>query len=100
VIARLKSLQDGFGDVHDTHVFVGELHQALDDAPIAGGGDVVQALQGLMATLRSRGLQAFEPAAREWIQPGAGAFLGQVKAVCGAIAELGRGEAGKVKGEK
>jgi CHAD domain-containing protein len=87
VIGRLKSLQNAFGDVHDTHLFVAELHQALDQAPI-GGADVVPGIQSLMAELRSRGLQAFKPAAREWIQSGPGEFLSQVHELCDAIARL------------
>jgi CHAD domain-containing protein len=89
VIAALKSLQDAFGDVHDTHLFLAELHQALDQAPIAGDGDVVPGIQGLMARLRSRGLEAFESAARQWIQPRRGTFFEQVNAVSGSIAQLG-----------
>ena len=88
LIARLKSLQDAFGDVHDTHLFVAELHQALDEAPIAG--EVVPGIQGLMARLRARGVEAFGPAAREWSRPGRRAFSGQVSALSGSIARLSR----------
>src|SRR5262249_59165172 len=36
VVERLKTLQDGFGDVHDSQVFAGELSAALPKAEHKG----------------------------------------------------------------
>lgn len=87
VIARLKSLQDALGDVHDAQVFVAELHEPLHQAANAGRADVGPGLHGLIASLGARGRQAFATTRREWLRTGADAFFEQVKALTSAIGE-------------
>lgn len=90
VTDRLKSLQDSFGDVHDAHVFVAELREVLPEAEIAAsnGPDLVPGLLALIASLRARGLQAFEGAAPAWLGDGAASFFRQVETLADAIAGL------------
>lgn len=90
VTERLKALQNAFGDVHDAHLFVAELREALPEAGKAasGGPDLVSGLLALMTSLRARGLQAFEGAGPAWLDDGANAFFGQVDRLADTIAEL------------
>jgi CHAD domain-containing protein len=90
VTDRLKALQDSFGDVHDAHVFVADLREALPEAEVAtsSGPDIVPGLLALIASLRARGIQAFKGAAPAWLEDGAGPFFRQVEALTEAIAGL------------
>jgi CYTH domain-containing protein len=90
VTDRLKTLQDSFGDVHDAHVFVADLREALPEAEVAasGGPDIVPGLLALIASLRARGLQAFQGAAPAWLGDGAEPFFRQVETLADAIAGL------------
>jgi CHAD domain-containing protein/CYTH domain-containing protein len=92
VTDRLKGLQDSLGDVHDAHVFVADLREALPEAEVAasGGPDLVPGLLALIASLRGRGLQAFEGAAPAWLGEGAGPFFRQVETLAETIAGLAR----------
>jgi CHAD domain-containing protein/CYTH domain-containing protein len=90
VIARLKELQDGFGDVHDAHVFEGELWAALADARIAAlaGLELLPGLEALLAALNARGQHAFEHTWSSWIGEAAAPFFQSVSALADELAEL------------
>lgn len=74
VVDRLKSLQDGFGDVHDSHVFLAQLDG--------------QGLEGLRASLRARGRRAYDQAASVWLGRASGEFFRSLEPVAAAVAEL------------
>ena len=104
VIDRLKQLQDQLGDLHDSHVFVTELAQAVEAAALVQARQVTDALRswqgespsdtvdandprpGLLALarrLRDRGRTAFDAVAGAWLDGAADPFFHEV-------AELGR----------
>jgi CHAD domain-containing protein/CYTH domain-containing protein len=89
-VERLKALQDGFGDVHDAHVFAAELRTALPEAEraTATGASFIPGLEALMASLEERGRQAFEQTAREWLGDAAEPFFRKVDALADAVAGL------------
>jgi CHAD domain-containing protein/CYTH domain-containing protein len=89
-VERLKALQDGFGDVHDAHVFEAELREALPDAERAAsiGPGLIPGLEALMASLQARGQQAFDEASREWLGDAAEPFFRKLDALADAIAAL------------
>jgi CHAD domain-containing protein/CYTH domain-containing protein len=91
VIARLKELQDGFGDVHDAHVFEGELWAALADARIAAsaGLELLPGLEALLAALLTRGQRAFELTWSAWVGEAAAPFFQSVAALAEELAGLG-----------
>ena len=90
VTDRLKALQDSFGDVHDAHVFEAELRNARPAAVEAGSGGpgLAPGVEALLASLRARGLQAFEGASPAWLRNRAEPFFRQVDAVADAIEGL------------
>jgi CHAD domain-containing protein/CYTH domain-containing protein len=92
VTDQLKALQDAFGDVHDAHLFMAELREVLPEAERAAstGPDIVPGLMALMASLRARGLQAFEGASAAWLVNRGAPFFHRVNAVADAIAGLAR----------
>jgi CHAD domain-containing protein/CYTH domain-containing protein len=89
-VERLKALQDGFGDVHDAHVFGAELRKALPEAERAAsiGAGFLPGLEALMASLRARGQQAFDQTARDWLGDAAEPFFRKVDALADDIAGL------------
>lgn len=89
-VERLKSLQDGFGDVHDAHVFESELREAVPDAHRAAftGLGFVPGLMTLSAALDARGKRAFEQTAPTWLGDGAAPFYQTTAALADAIADL------------
>jgi CHAD domain-containing protein/CYTH domain-containing protein len=88
-VDRLKALQDGFGDVHDAHVFGAELREALPDAErAASGASLVPGLEALMASLEARGQQAYDQIAAGWLGEAAEPFFTGVDALAGEIANL------------
>jgi CHAD domain-containing protein/CYTH domain-containing protein len=89
-VDRLKALQDGFGDVHDAHVFGAELRGALPDAERAAsvGASLVPGLEALMAALQTRGQQAFGQIAPGWLGDAAEPFFTGVDALAEQIADL------------
>jgi CHAD domain-containing protein/CYTH domain-containing protein len=90
VIERLKALQDGFGDVHDAHVFVAELREELPEAERATsiGPGFVPGVEALMASLRARGQEAFDRTSREWLDDPGKSFFQKVDALAEDIAGL------------
>ena len=90
VIERLKALQDGFGDVHDAHVFTSELEAALPKAEraAAGGTRLVPGLETLIASLRARGQQAYDQTAESWLGDAADRFFGLADALADGVAAL------------
>jgi CHAD domain-containing protein/CYTH domain-containing protein len=89
-VERLKALQDGFGDVHDAHVFGAELRAALPDAEraAAAGASLVPGIEALMASLQARGQQAFDQVAAGWLGDAAEPFFTTVDALADDIAGL------------
>ena len=89
-VDRLKALQDGFGDVHDAHVFGTELREALPDAEHAAsvGASLVPGLEALMASLQARGQHAYDQIAPAWLGETADPFLSGVEALAQEIADL------------
>jgi CHAD domain-containing protein/CYTH domain-containing protein len=89
-VERLKSLQDGFGDVHDAQVFEAELRQAMPAAHRAApvGPGFVPGLEALLAALQERGRQAFEQTAAVWLGEAADPFFQMAAALADAVAEL------------
>jgi CHAD domain-containing protein len=70
VIARLKSLQDAYGDVHDAHVFLPQLHAMRRKAEHIRRGELVGGLRSLAESLQIRASAAFGSAAQEWLEAG------------------------------
>ena len=89
-VDRLKTLQDGFGDVHDAHVFGAELREVLPDAERAAsvGASLVPGLEALMASLQARGQQAYDRIAAGWLGAAADSFFTGVDALAEEIADL------------
>jgi CHAD domain-containing protein/CYTH domain-containing protein len=89
-VERLKALQDGFGDVHDAHVFGAELREALPAAERAAsaGPSLVPGLEALMGSLQERGQQAFDQVAAGWLGDTAEPFFTTVDALADDIAGL------------
>jgi CHAD domain-containing protein/CYTH domain-containing protein len=90
IIDSLKALQDGFGDVHDAHVFTSELEAALPKAAraVAGGTRLVPGLEALMAALQARGQQAYDQTARDWLGDAGDRFFGLVGTLADGVAAL------------
>jgi len=93
-VERLKSLQDGFGDVHDAQVFEAELREALPAARSVASVSpgFVPGLQTLLVALRARGRQAFERTAAEWLGEAADPFFRMVAVLADAVGELVHGD--------
>jgi CHAD domain-containing protein/CYTH domain-containing protein len=89
-VDRLKAFQDGFGDVHDAHVFGVELREALPDAERAAsvGASLVPGLEAVMASLQARGQQAYDQIAAGWLGDAAEPFFTGVDALAEEIADL------------
>ena len=86
IIAHLKGLQDAFGDVHDAHVFLPTLRSAQAEAERNRRWDLGPGLRSLARSLRSRALEAFGLASREWRDPGRrGSFFEDVRAASRAL---------------
>ena len=90
VIEQLKALQSAYGDVHDAHLFVAELREALPEVETAppGGPDVVPGLRALIGSLEARGIQAFNTASAAWLESGGEPFFRRVDALADAIGDL------------
>ncbi|HEU5041090.1 MAG TPA: CHAD domain-containing protein [Gemmatimonadales bacterium] len=102
-IERLRGLQDELGDLHDSHVFVGELVAAVEEAALRQSRQVTDSMRdwqaepappveaddprpGLLALarcLRERGRAAFDAVATGWLNGAAEAFFHE-------LADLGR----------
>ncbi len=94
VIEQLKSLQSACGDVHDAHVFMAELREALLEAEttLSDARDVVPGLTALIKTLHARGKQAFETVSTSWLWDRSEPFFNQVDAVADTIADLAQAD--------
>ena len=109
LIDRLKLLQDALGDLHDVHVFVGELRDALEevagegtDQPVPAppdsgavepGGALDGAAEGLVALagrLRGRGERTFADFKAGWLGDAPGGFFDAVRALAMAAGCAGR----------
>lgn len=110
LIDRLKLLQDALGDLHDVHVFAGELRDALEEVagegtgqpvpapPVAGGveapGEALHgAAEGLVALagrLRQRGDATFADFKAAWLGDAPGGFFDAVEALAVAAGCAGR----------
>ena len=112
VIERLKLLQDTLGDLHDVHVFAGELRDALEEAagevaapsipglpPVASGGtggtvneEAHGAAEGIIALagrLRHRGETTFAGFKEEWLGGAQAGFFSAVEALAVAAGQAG-----------
>jgi CHAD domain-containing protein/CYTH domain-containing protein len=89
-VERLKALQNGFGDVHDAHVFAAELRETLPKAERAAsaGAGFTPGLEALMASLQTRGQQAFQQTSRDWLGDAAEPFFRKIDALADDIAGL------------
>jgi CHAD domain-containing protein/CYTH domain-containing protein len=89
-IDRLKALQDGFGDVHDAHVFARELDAARPKAEraVTAGPRLIPGLEDLLASLQARGQQTYDQTARDWLGDAADEFFGMMDALADGIAAL------------
>jgi len=89
-VERLKALQDGFGDVHDAHVFGAELREAFPGAERAAsvGARLVPGLEAVTASLQARGQQAFDKVAADWLGDAAEPFFTKVDTLAEEIAGL------------
>jgi CHAD domain-containing protein len=94
VVDRLKQLQDGFGEVHDAHLFLTELREMLPaaDGVSSGSSNFLPGMETLMNMVEARGRQAFEAVAREWLHDAAEPFFQQVEGVATAITQLAQGQ--------
>jgi CHAD domain-containing protein/CYTH domain-containing protein len=111
LIERLKLLQDTLGDLHDVHVFAGELRDALEEAagevasqPVAGPAPApgeagrwsegaLGAAEGIVALaerLRQRGEATFAGVRAEWLGGAQAGFFEAVEAVAVAAWDAGR----------
>ena len=70
IIDRLKALQDAFGNVHDAHVFLPELHGARREAEHSRRGELVPGVRSLAESLQIRASAAFGSAAQHWLEAG------------------------------
>jgi CHAD domain-containing protein len=93
LIARLKSLQDALGDLHDTHVFAGELGEMCSEAGRGKGDDAPPAAPGgfpaLTERLIQRGEAAFTWFEGEWLKRGSGDFFRSVELAARAAGQAG-----------
>jgi CHAD domain-containing protein len=106
IIGRLKELQDVLGDLHDVHVFAGEIADLSEKAAAAQarreaeavleeGAEQLRSVRaddprpGLLALakrLHQRGMRAFAMVERDWLGDAATPFLERVRAHAGALA--------------
>jgi CHAD domain-containing protein len=94
IVDRLKLLQNGFGDVHDAHVFLAELRALLPvaDKVSSDSSNYLPGMETLMDMLEARGRQAFEEVARDWLHGAAEPFFQEVEDVATAISQLAQGQ--------
>ncbi len=100
VVARLESLQDMLGELHDARVFAAEVEAALDPsgtAELPGGADRRPGVRALAARLRARAEAAFARFREAWVPDAAASFFDQAGAI---IAELARRPAAGVEIER
>jgi CYTH domain-containing protein len=90
VIEQLKSFQDAFGAVHDTHLFAAELRHARLEVPLSRGRDFGPGIAALIRSLEARGNQAFETASATWLEDRGEPFFRRVEALADSIARLAR----------
>jgi CHAD domain-containing protein/CYTH domain-containing protein len=114
VVERLKLLQDALGDLHDVHVFAGELRDASEEAaaedallpsadppagiglrPRSGGAEQehVNATEGLIALasrLRQRGERTFAGFRAAWYGGSQVEFFAAVEALVAAARSVGQ----------
>ena len=111
LVARLKELQDGLGDLHDTHVFATEIARAveaaaaldarrLSEAVLRGEADPLAArrvkrrdpragLLEIAVRLHKRGEAAYAAVSAEWSGGAADAFHATVRAFADELRERG-----------
>jgi len=110
LIQRLKSLQDALGDLHDIHVFAGELREALQesageavpqppfapsDGPATGAPPepAVGAAEGIVALagrLRQRGEAAFTGLETAWLGGAPSGFFAAVEGLADSARRAGQ----------
>ncbi len=90
LVDRLKKLQDAFGDVHDAHVFLAELHEMIPEADGASSStaNFLPGIEALMVSLVARGRQAFTEASHAWLDNAAGPFFQKVAALADDVSHL------------
>src|SRR5262249_7469334 len=74
VIEKLKALQDDLGDLHDSHVFVGELDEIIEKAPV----EVRAGLLLLRERLCTRGIETFARLSGSWLNGATRPFFAEV----------------------
>lgn len=94
VVDRLKQLQNGLGDVHDAHAFLAELRELLPaaDEVSSDSSNFLPGMETLMEMLETRGRQAFEAVARDWLHGAAEPFFQDVEGVATGITQLAQGQ--------
>jgi CHAD domain-containing protein len=90
LVRQLKGLQDGFGEVHDAHVFVAELRRMIPQASGASSrtANYRPGIESVMFSLRARGGQAFVETSRHWLHDADGPFFQKVHMMAGGVARL------------
>ena len=95
VIAKLKTLQDDLGDVHEARLFLAELRESLPEAEdmASSGTDLLPGIEALMGSLRLRGFEAFARISPAWLGNRAEPFFGEIETTADAISGLaGQGQ--------
>ena len=82
VIGKLKKLQDDLGDLHDSHVFVGE----LDDITEKASPEVRPGLLVLGERLRRRGTEAFASLSATWLNGATRPFFAEIGELAARLA--------------
>jgi CHAD domain-containing protein/CYTH domain-containing protein len=77
VIEKLKTLQDHLGDLHDSHVFVGELDEIAEKAP----AEVQAGLLLLRERLCTRGEETFARLSADWLDGATRPFFAEIAEV-------------------
>jgi CHAD domain-containing protein/CYTH domain-containing protein len=87
IIQALKTLQDSLGDLHDVHVFAGELVAATEKAAAARARP---GLLGLARHLHERGIQSYANLERDWLNDAGAEFFERVREFAAALEHRAR----------
>jgi CHAD domain-containing protein/CYTH domain-containing protein len=95
IIQALKTLQDSLGDLHDVHVFAGELVAATQESEDdrvrrARSRDPGPGLLGLARHLHERGIQSYANLERDWLNDAGAEFFERVREFAAALEHRAR----------